>query len=185
MYGELKCFIKPFTRLETSSNTLSSHQKILQKNLDFLLSIIRKLLSIDQVLFSIGRTGIKQWSSHPEIQGFFLYHFDRSSQNFNQSKMLNFEFHLENSRTWIHFNNFMNNIFQTQTSLLLQSILVYTYIYNNSYSTERQAIVFRCKYVLISTFWATLHFSHVGASTHDKLFPHGKICFALVVSHMQ
>ena len=28
-YGELKCFIKPFTRFETSSNSLNSHQKIL------------------------------------------------------------------------------------------------------------------------------------------------------------
>ena len=31
MYGELKRFIKPFTRLETSSNSLNSHLKILQK----------------------------------------------------------------------------------------------------------------------------------------------------------
>ena len=128
MYGELKCFIKPFTRLETSSNTLSSHQKILQKNLDFLLSIIRKLLSIDQVLFSIGRTGIKQWSSHPEIQGFFLYHFDRSSQNFNQSKMLNFEFHLENSRTWIHFNNFMKQYF-SDSNIMIITIYPCIYLY--------------------------------------------------------
>ena len=31
MYGELKCFIKPFTKLETSSNFLNSDLKILQK----------------------------------------------------------------------------------------------------------------------------------------------------------
>ena len=31
MYGELKYFIKPFTRLETSSTFLNSHHKILQK----------------------------------------------------------------------------------------------------------------------------------------------------------
>ena len=47
-------------------------------------------------------------------------------------KCLTLNFHLENSRTWIFtLTTLWNNIFQTQTSLLLQPILVYTYIYNN------------------------------------------------------
>ena len=32
---------------------------------------------------------------------FFFYHFDRSSQSFNQSKMLYFKFSLKSSKTWI------------------------------------------------------------------------------------
>ena len=57
-------------------------------------SISRKLLSIDQVLFSIGWTGIKQRSRHLETLGFFFTIFDRLSQSFDWSKILIFEFSL-------------------------------------------------------------------------------------------
>ena len=56
--GELKCFIKPLTMLETSS--------------------------IDRVLFSIIRTGIEQQSRHLETPGFFLYHFQSIEPKFRQ-----------------------------------------------------------------------------------------------------
>jgi len=48
MYGELKCFIKPFTRLETSSNSLNIHLKILQKILIFDFQSIKQESNSDQ-----------------------------------------------------------------------------------------------------------------------------------------
>ena len=103
------------------------------KNPDSRFLIGRKLLSIDQMLFSIGRIGIEQRSRHPETLGFFLYHFkastDRAKVLTNQ-KCLTLNFHLENSRPWIFtLTTLWNNILQTQTLLLLQHIHVYTYIY--------------------------------------------------------
>ena len=59
MYEELKCFIKPLTRLETSSTFLNSRQQILQKIQFFWVLIGREVLSIIQMLFSIDRTGIE------------------------------------------------------------------------------------------------------------------------------
>ena len=120
MYGELKCFIKPFTRLETSSNSLNSHQKILQKNPDFRL-----------VEFSF-RLVEQELSSDRDIQKlqdfFFTISIDRAKASTNQ-KCLTSNFHLKNFRTWIFTS--WNNILQTQTSLL-QPIHVYTYIYNKN-----------------------------------------------------
>ena len=51
-HGELKCLIKPFTRLETSSNSEQLSENSVE-NPDSRFSISRKLLLIDRVLFSI------------------------------------------------------------------------------------------------------------------------------------
>ena len=60
--------------------------------------------SIDWVLFSIGRIEIEQQSRHPETLGLFSYHFDRSIQSFDRSKMLYFEFSLKKFQILIsHF----------------------------------------------------------------------------------
>ena len=47
-------------------------------------SIGRKLLSIVQVLFSIGQIRIEQQSRHLETPGFFLYHFQSIEPKFRQ-----------------------------------------------------------------------------------------------------
>ena len=127
-YGELKCFIKPFTRLETSSNSLNSHQKILQKNPVSWFSI-GKLLLIDRVLFSIGRTRIKQWSRHPETPGFFFYHFDRSSQSFNWSKTLYFKFSLRKFQN-LNFH-FMKQYSPNSYVIITTYPCIYLYIQHN------------------------------------------------------
>ena len=56
----------------------------------------------------------------------FLNSHQEILENFRKFRFSNF--HLENSRTWIF--TLWNHILQTQI-LLLQSILIYTYIYNN------------------------------------------------------
>ena len=73
-------------------------------------------------------------SSDQDIQKLQNYFFTISIDQAKVStdrKCLTSNFHLENSRTWIFtIITLWNNILQTQTSLL-QSIHVYTYIYNN------------------------------------------------------
>ena len=60
----------------------------------------------------------------------FIYHFNQSSQSFDRSKILNFEFSLKKFQNLIFtLTTLWNNILRTQTSLLLQLIHVYTYIY--------------------------------------------------------
>ena len=94
-------------------------------------SIGRKLLSIDRVLFSISWTKIEQQSRHPETPRFCFYHFDRSSQSFNHSKMLYFEFLLRKIQNLnFHFNDFMkqyspnSNIIITTYYLYIQQEIV-------------------------------------------------------------
>ena len=61
---------------------------------------------------------------------FFTILIDRAKVSTNR-KMINFEFSLRKFQNLnFHFNNFMKQYFRTQTSSLLQPILVYTYIYN-------------------------------------------------------
>ena len=124
MYGELKYFIKPFTRLETFSNSLNSHQKILQK-----------IIFYDFHLFKCSFRLIKQESNSDlfieRLKDYFLtISIDRVKVLIDWKCCIS-NFHLENSRTWIFTLTILwNNIFQTQTSLF-QSIHVYTFIYNN------------------------------------------------------
>ena len=60
----------------------------------------------------------------------FIYHFNQSSQSFDRSKILNFEFSLKKFQNLIFtLTTLWNNILRTQTSLL-QPIHVCTYIYN-------------------------------------------------------
>ena len=93
------------------------------RKFNFRISIDRKVLSINRLLFSIDRTGIDQRSNQAEAPRFFLYHFNQSSQSFDRSKMLNPKFSL------------YETIFSKLKTTLLQPILVYTYIYNKSYKT--------------------------------------------------
>ena len=64
------------------------------RKFNFRISIDRKVLSINRLLFSIDRTGIDQRSNQAEAPRFFLYHFNQSSQSFDRSKMLNPKFSL-------------------------------------------------------------------------------------------
>ena len=123
MYGELKCFIKPFTRLETSSNSLNNHQKILQK-----------ILFYDFRSIECSFRSIKLESNSDQfiqrLKDYFLTISIDWVKVSTDRKCWISNFHLENSRTWIFILKILwNNILQTQTSLL-QPIHVYTYIYN-------------------------------------------------------
>ena len=98
MYGESKCFIKPFIKLDTFSNIQNSHQKILQKILSYnfrsvessFRSVESSFRSIECSFDRLNRNRMRL--IHPEAPRLYSYHFDRSSQSFDQSKMLNFEF---------------------------------------------------------------------------------------------
>ena len=86
--------------------------------------------SISRVLFSIGRTGIKQQSRHPETPRFFLYHFNWSSQSFDQSKMLNFEFSLKKFQ---NLNFYFMKQYSPNSNIIITTypyIYIYIYIYN-------------------------------------------------------
>ena len=80
--------------------------------------------SIDRRLFLIDPIGIDHQSNMNrslievgrDSRIIFLHHFDRLSKMFDWLNILNFEFHLENFRTWIF--TLWNNILQTQISLL-------------------------------------------------------------------
>ena len=124
MYGELKFFIKTLTMLEISSTFLNNH-------LEFCFTIFNWLkITFDQssALFdqsNRNRTAIKT-SKNSRI---FSLPFSINWAKVSTDRKLWFSnFHLENSRTWIF--NYWNHILQTQT-LLLQPIIVYTYIYKN------------------------------------------------------
>ena len=124
MYGELKHFMKLFTRFEIFLNIQNSYQKF---NFHESQSIERNWASIEVSFQSIRRESNTDWIKS-RLQDIIHHHFDRLSKSFDQSNILNFEFHLENSRFWIFI--LWNNILQTQISLL-QHFHVYTYIYNN------------------------------------------------------
>ena len=80
--------------------------------------------SIDRRLFLIDPIGIDHQSNRNrslieagrDSRIIFLHHFDQLSKMFDRLNILNFEFHLENFRTWIF--TLWNNILQTQISLL-------------------------------------------------------------------
>ena len=59
------------------------------------------------------------------FQDNLLHHFDRSKKSFDWSNILNFKFHLENSRTWIF------TLFILQMNILQPYIIItiYPYIY--------------------------------------------------------
>ena len=82
--------------------------------------------SISRVLFSIGRTGIKQRSRHPETPRFFLYHFNWSSQSFDQSKMLNSEFSLGKFQN-LNFH-FMKQYYLKSNNIITTYLCIYLYI---------------------------------------------------------
>ena len=60
----------------------------------FIVSIDREFLPIDQMLFSIVRTRIENQSNKAEALWWISSFFNRSSNRFDQSKVLNFEFSL-------------------------------------------------------------------------------------------
>ena len=86
--------MKPFTRLESFSTFLNSHQKILQKILIFnFRSIKSSFQSIECSLQSIEQESNIDRDIQ-RLQDYFLTIFNWLSQRFDQSKMLNFEFSL-------------------------------------------------------------------------------------------
>ena len=117
MYGELKRFMKLFTRFEIFLNIQNSYKKF---NFHESRLIERNWASIEVPFWSIKWKSNIDWIKS-RLQDIIPHHFDWSN-------ILNFKFDLENSRFWIF--TLWNNILQTQISLL-QRFHVYTYIYNN------------------------------------------------------
>ena len=128
-YAELKCFIKPFTKLETSSNYLNSQMKILLKILFYYFRLVESSFqSIKCSFWSIEQeSNIDRFIQR--LQYYFLTILTERAKALTNRKYWILNFHLKNSKTWIF--SLWNNILQTQTSSLLQPIHVYTYIYNN------------------------------------------------------
>ena len=142
MYGELKCFIKPFTRLETSSTSLNNHLKILQKIL------IHDFRSVENYFWSIKcsfRLVKQESSSNRNIQRlqdfFFTVSIDRTKVSTNQ-KCLTLNFHLENSRTWI-FTYFMK---QYSPNLNIIIITTYPCLYLYKHLSSLTCFSLRCSF---------------------------------------
>jgi len=121
MYGELKCFIKSFTMLETSSNSLNSHQKILQKN------PVHDFRSVENYFRSIEcsfRSVEQELSSDRDIQKlqdfFFTISIDRAKASTSRNSW-NLNFHKENSRIQIF------TLFILQMNTLQLYIIITTY----------------------------------------------------------
>ena len=107
----------------------------MQINPDFRFLIGRKFLSIGRVLFSINWTKIEQQSRHPETPRFCFYHFDRSSQNFDWLKMLNFEFSL---RKFHNLNfHFMKQYFLNSNIIITTYPCIYLYIQHLTYTFSK------------------------------------------------
>ena len=104
-------FHKTVHKVETSSNVQNSYQKILQK------FSFHKSRSIEQE----SNTNWNRQRLHDNL----LHPFDRLNKSFDQSNILNFEFHLENSRIWI----FTLFILQMNTLQPYIIITIYPYIY--------------------------------------------------------
>ena len=78
---------------------------------------------------SIDQTGIEQRLRHLETLGLFSYHFNRSSQSFNWSKMLNFEFSLRKFQNLnFHFNNFMKQYSPNLNNIITTYPCIYLYV---------------------------------------------------------
>ena len=94
MYRELKCFIKPFTRLETSSTFPNNHKKNSAENSVFeFWSVERSFWLIECSFHSIEQESNSDRTIW-KLQDYFSYYFDQSSQSFDRSKILIFEFSL-------------------------------------------------------------------------------------------
>ena len=107
------------------------------KNHVLWLLIGRKFLSIDWVLFSIDQIGIEYQSIHPKAPRLFSYHFDWSSQSFDWSKMLNFEFSLRKFQNLnFHFNNFMKQYSSNSNIITTTYLCIYLYIQHNAYKQK-------------------------------------------------
>ena len=128
MYGQLKCFIKSFTRLETSSTFLNSHQKILQKIMFYNFRSIESSFDRSNALFdrsSKNRIAIE--SSRDSRIIFFIISIDRANASTNQKYWIsNFLFSLRKFQNLnFHFNNFMKQ-YSPNLNII---ITTYPYIY--------------------------------------------------------
>ena len=111
MYGELKCFIKLFTRLKL----LQTFRTVIRKFCKNLVFTSLDRSNRNRIPIEIGRDSMII-SFTPSIDW---------TKNFDQSNILNFEFHLENSRIWI----FTLFILQMNTLQPYIIITIYPYIY--------------------------------------------------------
>ena len=139
------------------------------KNLALWVSIDQKESSINGGYFRSIEQESRINRTKPRLQNNFPPYFDRSSKNFNRLKILNFEFLLEYSKTWIF--TLWNNILQTETSLL-QSINVYThtyiYIYIYTHTTISPCLIFKESF----NRWMLWSLPHIRGKNLSKLHYH-------------
>ena len=99
IYRELKCFIKPFTRLETSSTFSNSHQKNSAKNSAFEFRLIKRFFQLTECSFrSIEQESNSDRAKQKLQDFFFTISIDRAKVSTHR-KCLTSNFHLKNSIT--------------------------------------------------------------------------------------
>ena len=109
-------------------------RKICRKILIFDFQLVENSLRSIECSFRSVEQKLSSDQDIQKLQDYFLtISIDRAKVSTDR-KCLTSNFYLENSKTWIFTSTTLwNNIFQTQITLLLQPIIVYTYIYNIDY----------------------------------------------------
>ena len=97
MYRELKCFIKPFTRFETSSTFSNSHQKNFAENSIFEFRLFERFFRSNECSFRLIKHKSNSDRTIQKLQDFFFtISIDRAKVLTNRKNLIQ-NFHLENS----------------------------------------------------------------------------------------
>ena len=161
--------VKMFHKIVHMAWNLFKHLEQLSKNsaknLALWVSIDQKKSGINGGYFRSIEQESRINRTRPRLQNNFPPYFDWSSKNFNRLKILNFEFLLEYSKTWIF--TLWNNILQTETSLL-QSINVYTHTYIYTHTTISPCLIFKESF----NRWMLWSLPHISGKNLSKLHYH-------------